>query len=153
MIVTTTPTLQGHDIVAYHGVVMGEAILGTNIFRDFFASITDIFGGRSGSYERVLNEAREHAINEMIQRAQFFGANAVVGVDIDYESISQGQGDTMLMVSASGTAVSVRAPAELAHGGPWSGVAGAHDAPQTAQGDQPEEGGFLPKTSPFGRRR
>lgn len=149
MIVTTTPTLQGYDIVAYHNVVMGEAILGTSMFRDFFASITDIFGGRSGSYERVLNEAREHAIREMVQRAQFFGANAVVGVDIDYESISQGGGDTMLMVSASGTAVTVRQGA--AQPGPWSG--GAPQAAPDAPGDASGSTGFLPPTTPFGRRR
>ncbi len=108
MIVSTTPTLQGRDIVDYRGIVTGEAILGTNIFRDFFASIRDVIGGRSGSYEKVLNDARQTAINEMIQQARDMGANAVVGVDIDYESISQGQGDAMLMVSAAGTAVLVR---------------------------------------------
>jgi uncharacterized protein YbjQ (UPF0145 family) len=108
MIVTTTPTLQGRDIVDYKGIVTGEAILGTNVFRDFFASIRDIIGGRSGAYERVLNDARQTAINEMTEQARRMGANAVIGVDIDYESIGAGEGNTMLMVSASGTAVVVR---------------------------------------------
>lgn len=108
MIVSTTPTLQGRDIVDYKGVVTGEAILGTNIFRDFFASIRDIIGGRSGAYERVLDDARQTALGEMQQRARELGANAVVGVDIDYESISAGNSNTMLMVSASGTAVVIR---------------------------------------------
>jgi uncharacterized protein YbjQ (UPF0145 family) len=108
MIVSTTPTLQGRDIVEYRGVVTGEAILGTNIFRDFFASIRDVIGGRSGSYERVLSDARQTAIDEMVDQAKRAGANAVVGVDIDYESISAGSSNTMLMVSVSGTAVVVR---------------------------------------------
>jgi uncharacterized protein YbjQ (UPF0145 family) len=108
MIVTTTPTLQGRDIAEYKGIVTGEAILGTNVFRDFFASIRDIIGGRSGAYERVLNDARQTAINEMTEQARRMGANAVIGVDIDYESIGAGEGNTMLMVSASGTAVVVR---------------------------------------------
>jgi uncharacterized protein YbjQ (UPF0145 family) len=108
MIVSTTPTLQGRDIVEYKGIVTGEAILGTNVFRDFFASIRDIIGGRSGAYERVLNDARQTAINEMTEQARRMGANAVIGVDIDYESIGAGEGNTMLMVSASGTAVVVR---------------------------------------------
>ena len=108
MIVTTTPTLQGRDIVDYKGIVTGEAILGTNIFRDFFASIRDVIGGRSGSYERVLSDARQTAIDEMVESARRMGANAVIGVDIDYESISAGESNTMLMVSASGTAVVVR---------------------------------------------
>ena len=108
MLVVTTPTLQGRDIVEYKGIVTGEAILGTNIFRDFFASIRDVIGGRSGAYERVLNDARQTAIDDMVDQAKRMGANAVIGVDIDYEAISQGQGDTMLMVSASGTAVTIR---------------------------------------------
>jgi uncharacterized protein YbjQ (UPF0145 family) len=108
MIVSTTQTLQGRDIVEYKGIVTGEAILGTNVFRDFFASITDIIGGRSGAYERVLNDARQAAIDEMVDKAKAMGGNAVVAVDIDYESISQGEKGTLLMVSASGTAVIVR---------------------------------------------
>jgi uncharacterized protein YbjQ (UPF0145 family) len=105
MIVTTTPTLEGKTILAYHGVVAGEAILGANIFQDFFAGIRDIVGGRSAGYEKSLRQARETAVNEMIQAAQALGANAVIGVDLDYESIGVNNGGNMLMVSASGTAV------------------------------------------------
>jgi uncharacterized protein YbjQ (UPF0145 family) len=103
MISTTTPTLQGHEIAAYHGIVVGEAILGANVFRDIFAGIRDIVGGRSGSYEKELGRARKIAISEMEESARAMGANAVVGVDLDYEVINN-----MLMVSASGTAVSLR---------------------------------------------
>lgn len=102
MIVTTTPSIDGKRISSYHGVVVGEAILGANIFRDMFAGIRDIVGGRSGAYEASLAEARETALSELQQRAAAQGANAVVGVDLDYEVINN-----MLMVSASGTAVSV----------------------------------------------
>ncbi|MBF2029403.1 MAG: heavy metal-binding domain-containing protein [Oscillatoriales cyanobacterium C42_A2020_001] len=105
MIVTTTSTLDGKRIVAYYGVVSGEAILGTNIFRDFFAGIRDIVGGRSGTYERSLREAKETAMREMVEAASALGANAVIGVDIDYETISIGEGGGMMMVAASGTAV------------------------------------------------
>ncbi|MEM8963587.1 MAG: heavy metal-binding domain-containing protein [Acidobacteriota bacterium] len=105
MIQSTTPTLEGHPIRRYHGVVTGEAILGANIFRDFFAGIRDIVGGRSASYERELARARKIALDEMAQQAQQLGANAVVGIDLDYETI--GDTGSMLMVSASGTAVSV----------------------------------------------
>ena len=103
VIVTTTPSIEGRRIKAYRGIVVGEAILGANVFRDFFAGITDIVGGRSGSYERSLNEARETALREMEDRAKAAGANAVVGVDLDYEVVGKDSG--MLMVSASGTAV------------------------------------------------
>ena len=103
MIVTTTPNVEGHQIAEYHGIVTGEAILGANVFRDIFAGITDIIGGRSGAYEASLAEARETALHEMEDRARAMGANAVVGVDLDYEVINN-----MLMVSASGTAVSLR---------------------------------------------
>jgi uncharacterized protein YbjQ (UPF0145 family) len=103
MIVTTTPSVEGRSILEYHGVVTGEAILGANVFRDLFASIRDIVGGRSGSYERVLREARDTALAEMSEEAQRRGANAVIGVDLDYETI--GDTGSMLMVSASGTAV------------------------------------------------
>lgn len=103
IIVTTTPSIEGRRIKAYRGIVVGEAILGANVFRDFFAGITDIVGGRSSSYERSLNEARETAIREMEERAKAAGANAVVGVDLDYEVVGKEGG--MLMVSASGTAV------------------------------------------------
>ena len=102
MIVTTTPTVEGHRIAAYHGIVVGEAILGANVFRDIFAGITDIIGGRSSAYEASLGEARATALRELEERARALGANAVVGVDLDYEVINN-----MLMVSASGTAVTI----------------------------------------------
>lgn len=105
MIVTTTPTLEGRPIKAYLGIVTGEVIVGANLFRDLFASITDIVGGRSGKYEDVLARARGEALSEMRQQAATLGGNAVVGVDLDYEVL--GQGGSMLMVSASGTAVLV----------------------------------------------
>lgn len=100
MILTTTSTLDGKKILKYAGLVTGEAILGANIFRDIFASIRDIVGGRSGSYEEALREAKEIAIKEMQEDAKRLGANAVIGIDIDYETINN-----MLMVTASGTAV------------------------------------------------
>jgi uncharacterized protein YbjQ (UPF0145 family) len=103
MITSTTPEIQGKVIKQYHGIVSGETIIGANVFRDFFASITDIVGGRSKSYESVLKEAKEIAIREMQEKATDLGANAVVGVDLDYETIGKG----MLMVVASGTAVSL----------------------------------------------
>ncbi|HMT14184.1 MAG TPA: heavy metal-binding domain-containing protein [Aestuariivirga sp.] len=103
MLVTTTHTVEGKRIADYFGVVAGEAILGANVFRDFFASIRDVVGGRSGSYERVLSEARETAIAEMVAEARKLGANAVIGVDIDYETV--GTNGSMLMVTAAGTAV------------------------------------------------
>lgn len=103
MIVTTTPTIEGKKIVKYMGLVTGEAIIGANLFKDIFASITDIVGGRSGSYERVLKEAKENALREMQENARMLGANAVIGIDLDYETI--GSNGSMLMVSASGTAV------------------------------------------------
>ena len=102
MIVTTTNSVEGYKVVAYHGIVVGEAILGANVFRDLFAGITDIIGGRSGAYEASLGEARETALRELEKRAQAVGANAVIGVDLDYEVINN-----MLMVSASGTAVTL----------------------------------------------
>lgn len=102
MIVTTTPTIEGKKITAYRGIVTGEAIMGANIVRDLFAQVTDIIGGRSNAYESKLAEGRETALSEMEDKARALGANAVVGVDLDYEVIGQ-----MLMVSASGTAVSV----------------------------------------------
>ncbi|WP_339107172.1 heavy metal-binding domain-containing protein [Thioclava sp. GXIMD4216] len=103
MIVTTTATIEGHKITAYHGIVVGEAIMGANIVRDFFAQITDIVGGRSGAYEAKLADAREVAFKELEERARAKGANAIVGVDLDYEVVA----DSMLMVSASGTAVTI----------------------------------------------
>ncbi len=105
MLVTTTNTVEGKRIVAYHGFVAGEAILGANIFRDLFASVRDIVGGRAGSYEKVLNDARVTAINEMTDAATGLGGNAVIGVDVDYETLGQNGG--MLMVTAAGTAVTI----------------------------------------------
>ena len=105
MIVVTTPALEGHRITKYLGLVSGEAILGANIFRDLFAGIRDIVGGRSAAYEQELRKAKEIALGEMEQEAQRLGGNAVVGVDLDYETIAMGSGGGMLMVSASGTAV------------------------------------------------
>ena len=106
MILTTTPTIEGHQIVEYHGVVFGEVISGINFVKDFFAGIRNVLGGRSGSYEEELTKARTNAMNEMEQRAARMGANAVVGVDIDYEVLGNDNG--MLMVTASGTAVTIR---------------------------------------------
>lgn len=103
MIITTTPSLDGKKISAYLGVVTGEAIVGANLFRDLFASITDIVGGRSGAYEKELRRAREIAFEELTAAASQLGANAIVGVDIDYEVLGERNG--MLMVSVSGTAV------------------------------------------------
>jgi len=109
MIVTTTPNIEGQRITRYCGVVTGEAILGANVFKDLFAGIRDLVGGRSATYERELQKARDIALTELQQRAQELGANAVVGVDLDYEVMGQSNG--MLMVSASGTAVVVAAAA------------------------------------------
>jgi uncharacterized protein YbjQ (UPF0145 family) len=103
MIITTTTAVEGRPVQQYLGVVTGEAIIGANIFRDIFASVRDIVGGRSATYEKALNEARTTAMAEMEQRASALGATAVVGVDIDYEVLGQANG--MLMVSVSGTAV------------------------------------------------
>ena len=103
MILSTTPTLEGHPIREYRGVVTGETIIGANFLRDFMANIRDFFGGRSGSYEEVLREAKETAMNEMAQRAEQLGCNAVVGIDLDYETV--GESGSMIMVTCSGTAV------------------------------------------------
>jgi uncharacterized protein YbjQ (UPF0145 family) len=103
MTTTTTPSVEGQRITQYLGIVTGEAIVGANIFRDVFAGIRDIVGGRSGSYEKVLASARQTALQEMEAAAAQLGANAVVGVDLDYEVLGAGNG--MLMVTASGTAV------------------------------------------------
>ncbi|HBY62560.1 MAG TPA: hypothetical protein DEH78_22280 [Solibacterales bacterium] len=106
MLVLTTPNIEGKAISQYFGIVSGEAILGANIFKDFFAGIRDIVGGRSASYEKELRRAKEIAVQEMIEQAAQLGANAVIGVDLDYETI--GERGSMLMVSASGTAVLYR---------------------------------------------
>ncbi len=103
MLVTTTNTIEGKKIVRYLGLVSGEAIMGANIFRDFFAGIRDIVGGRSAAYEKELRKAKDLAVEEMIEQAKLLGGNAVIAVDLDYETV--GQGGSMLMVSANGTAV------------------------------------------------
>lgn len=103
MLITTTPTIEGRTIQEYRGIVSGEVIIGANVFKDFMAGLRDFFGGRSGSYEKVLIEAKEAALKEMTARAEAMRANAVVGVDIDYETL--GQGGSMIMVACSGTAV------------------------------------------------
>ena len=103
MLIVTTPSLEGYQIEEYLGIISGEAIIGANAFKDFFASITDIIGGRSGSYERSLREAQRIAMAELEDRARDMGATAVIGVDLDYETI--GDKGSMLMVSVSGTAV------------------------------------------------
>ena len=103
MLLSTTSVIDGKRIVNYHGLVTGEAILGANIFRDLFAGIRDIVGGRSAAYEKELRRAKDLAIQEMVDQAQAMGANAVIAIDLDYETV--GQGGSMLMVSASGTAV------------------------------------------------
>jgi uncharacterized protein YbjQ (UPF0145 family) len=107
MLITTTHHIEGNVIQEYLGLVTGEAIVGANVFRDIFAGIRDIIGGRSGSYERALREAKDIAIEEMVQQAQGLGGNAIIGVDLDYETINIGQNGGMLMVSASGTAVMI----------------------------------------------
>lgn len=103
MLVSTTPSVEGRAVQSYLGVVAGEAILGANIFRDIFAGVRDVIGGRSGSYEKVLRQAREEAMREMINDAKKLGADAVVGIDYDYETL--GANGSMLMVAVSGTAV------------------------------------------------
>ncbi|GGG28693.1 hypothetical protein GCM10007425_24110 [Lysinibacillus alkalisoli] len=104
MLVTTTPQVEGHEIMEYHGIVSGEAIMGANVVRDIFASVTDIIGGRSSAYEDKLAEGRKIAIQEMEERAAALGANAVVGVDLDFETLRDG----MMMCVAAGTAVTIR---------------------------------------------
>lgn len=105
MLVTTTPIIEGKTIITYYGIVSGETIIGANVFRDLFASIRDIVGGRSGAYEEVLRKAKETALLEMQQQAAALGANAVIGVDLDYETV--GGSGSMLMVTATGTAVRI----------------------------------------------
>ncbi|MGM9796716.1 MAG: heavy metal-binding domain-containing protein [Parabacteroides sp.] len=103
MLLTTTPNIQGREITQYFGIVSGETIIGANLFKDFFAGIRDIVGGRSSSYESVLREAKESALREMSDQAARMGANAVIGIDLDYETV--GANGSMLMVTAAGTAV------------------------------------------------
>lgn len=108
MLVVTTPTVPGREIVEVYGMVSGEAILGANIFKDLFASVRDIVGGRSAAYEKELRRAKEIAIQEMENECAALGGNAVIGMDLDYESLQIGAGGNMLMVSANGTAVRIR---------------------------------------------
>ncbi len=103
MLITTTNTIEGRKVTKYIGLVSGETIIGANIFKDLFAGIRDIVGGRSGSYERVLREGKNTAVSEMQQQAMAMGANAIIGVDLDYETV--GAGGSMLMVTSTGTAV------------------------------------------------
>ncbi|WP_066223051.1 heavy metal-binding domain-containing protein [Formosa haliotis] len=105
MIISTTPTLETQKITGYLGLVTGETIIGANFIKDFFAGIRDVVGGRSSSYEAVLREAKDSALKEMEERAKHLGADAIVGVDLDYETVGPNGG--MLMVTASGTAVSL----------------------------------------------
>ena len=105
MLVTTTPIIEGKRIIRYYGIVSGETIIGANVFRDFFAGIRDFVGGRSGAYEEVLRQAKDTAIREMEEQAARLGANAVIGVDLDYETV--GGSGSMLMVTATGTAVTI----------------------------------------------
>ncbi len=103
MIITTTPSIEGHHVERYLGVVTGETIIGANVFKDFMAGLSDFFGGRSRQYEEVLAKAKDTAIQEMVNRASAWGANAIVGIDLDYETV--GASGSMLMVTCSGTAV------------------------------------------------
>ncbi|MGH7658707.1 MAG: heavy metal-binding domain-containing protein [Gemmatimonadales bacterium] len=105
MLISTTHSIEGRRVREYHGLVSGEAILGANIFKDLFAGIRDIVGGRSAAYEQELRKGKALALSEMEEQASALGANAVIGVDLDYETITLGSGGGMLMVSASGTAV------------------------------------------------
>ena len=105
MLLTTTSIIEGGKITRYYGIVSGETIIGANVFRDFLAGIRDFFGGRSGAYEQVLREAKDTALREMQDQAAALGANAVIGVDLDYETV--GDGGSMLMVTAAGTAVKI----------------------------------------------
>jgi len=105
MIVSTTSTLQGKNVDEYIGIVAAEVIIGANFLKDIMGGLRDFFGGRSSTYEKVLEEARQHAITELMQKAQGMGANAVIGVDLDFETV--GSGGSMLMVVATGTAVRI----------------------------------------------
>lgn len=105
MLLTTTSVIEGQPVREYLGVVTGETIIGANVFKDFLAGMRDFFGGRSGSYEKVLREAKDTSLREMEERARNIGANSIVGIDIDYETI--GEGNSMIMVSCSGTAVRI----------------------------------------------
>jgi uncharacterized protein YbjQ (UPF0145 family) len=106
MIITTTTSVEGYRITGYYGIVTGQTIMGANIFKDLFASIRDIVGGRAGAYEKVLRDARDEALKELEAEARLRGANAIIGVDLDYGAV--GSGESMMMVSASGTAVTIQ---------------------------------------------
>jgi len=106
MIITTTPNIEGRTITEYLGVVTSQTIIGANFFKDILAGLRDFFGGRSGAYERILDEAKQYAMEELVHRAQTIGADAVVGIDLDYETV--GSHGSMLMVSVSGTAVKLQ---------------------------------------------
>lgn len=105
MITTTTHSIEGKSIEQYLGVISAEVIIGANVFKDILGGLRDFFGGRSGTYEKVMSEAKQNAINELIQKAQSVGANAIVGIDLDFETV--GSGGSMMMVIASGTAVRI----------------------------------------------
>lgn len=105
MIITTTSTIEGHPVQQYLGIVNAQSIIGANIFKDFLGGLRDVFGGRSKTYEKVLEQAKEDALREIAEKAQQMGANAVIGVDLDFETV--GSGGSMLMVIASGTAVKI----------------------------------------------
>ena len=105
MITTTTHNIEGKSIEQYLGVISAEVIIGANVFKDILGGLRDFFGGRSGTYEKVMSEAKQNAINELIQRAQSLGANAIVGIDLDFETV--GSNGSMMMVIASGTAVKI----------------------------------------------
>lgn len=124
MILSTTSTIQGREVERYLGVVFGDAVLGVNVFKDLLGSLRDIVGGRSGTYERELGAARDTAMEGLLAQAQSLGADAVIGIDIDYEVLGQNNG--MLMVSASGTAVALKGAAAAAEpaAGPWTRPAG-----------------------------
>lgn len=106
MLVTTTSIIEGHEILDYKGIVFGEVVSGVNFIKDMFSGITDVLGGRSGTYESELEDARDEAMKEMCKRAERMGANAIIGVDVDYEVLGKENG--MIMVSVSGTAVKIR---------------------------------------------
>jgi uncharacterized protein YbjQ (UPF0145 family) len=106
MIITTTPNIEGKRIIQYLGIVTSQTIIGANFFKDILAGLRDFFGGRSGAYERILDEAKQFAMSELVQRAKAMGADAVVGIDLDYETV--GTNGSMLMVSVSGTAVKLQ---------------------------------------------
>ena len=105
MVTTTTHSIEGKSIEQYLGVISAEVIIGANVFKDILGGLRDFFGGRSGTYEKVMSEAKQNAINELIQKAQSVGANAIVGIDLDFETV--GSGGSMMMVIASGTAVRI----------------------------------------------